>query len=1539
MLYLWVYARELARAEKARRMKKVLKTSALTLAVLMSVLLVLLVILMSPPVQTALSRKVLAALEENIDGRLHVGKISVRPFDAIVIEDAVLVDDHPYSSPGHPSMHPADTIAHAGYISVVFNVWGFLRGEAASLSDLVVRDGSFCLVNEPGTSNIKRVFGKKKKDKETKPGQEPPDRPFLRVGRLNIDSFRFRLMNFRNPKPDRDRAMNWTNLDIRDICLKAHDVSLTGLITEGTVDHLEARERSGYVINHGSGKARVYNMETRVENLVIRDLWSDLHLPYYRMSMEKGESSLGPFTDEVYLDAEIAPSRLNVESIAYFAPTLHKMNVVTNIKEAKVHGYVNDLTVNGFKFETPEGDLSGEVDGTITAVEDERAMRTDYDIRHLSFTSAGITRFIRGWAPGMQMDFGKYGKGERYSFSGSIRGLLDKAAISGTIRPSSGGALRTKLNFRNLITGEGKPILISGTVGSENLNLGRLSGAKSLGACSMQGVFHAGIGRDVTVKLDSLKISRLGFMGYDYKGLLAAGTFSERAFNGTVFCNDPNLGFMLGGRFSVSDKTGGGAYKFTASVTHANLHELHIDGRSTSRLSFHTDADFKTLKGGDVLGNIKFTGVTLTDPDGKHDIGTVSIDSYIKDDVNRINLNSTLATLSYSGTGFLDSFISDLAATSAGRELPALYRGDVPRWSGNTYEVTLRTLDSKELLTFIKPGLYLANGSLLKVRIGEGGVLEGRITSQRLALGERFIKDADLSFGNEGGFLSAELHAEEIKFSPLRTYVNRLIFYAEDDRLGLGFSYGDENEAPGKGELNIRGILRRDILEGLSLDADILPSGFTVSGESWKLAQTPLSLGSRGIKIGELSLSNDSGRICLSGGWSRSETDTLKIGLENFDISTVEGFTGRELGIKGTANGTAFITSPSRSGLPAILANMSISEAGFGGKELGLVKIGSMWDTSSEGYKFLCRSNLEGKRVIDLLGLYAPATDGITADLRLDGLSLGHFKPLLSSVFSEFDGSLSGALHVGGTLARPELSAPGMKLKEGLIRIGYTNVPYKVSGEIDVTSYGVFMDKLAVSDRHGASGRLSGGIKWSHLKDFYLDLGATMEGLEVTDVQETAGLPFYGNLKAGGNLRITGPFDALLLEADASTTGEGQLHIPINSSAGSSRSDLLTFKEAVSLDHIDPYEQLMASMRGRGQRESRFGTRISVKAHPGVEALIEIDKDEGNVISGRGSGFVELTVNPVDGSFSIGGDYNITDGTYHFVALGLAKRDFTIQQGSKVKFAGDVMDTDLDIDALYRIKTSLSTLLADTSATSSRRTVDCGIHISGRVKAPVISFSIDVPDIDPTTKARVESALGTEDKLQKQFLSLLISGGFLPDEQSSIVNNSSMLGTTVADMMAGQLSNILQRLKIPIDLGLDYQQNSGGADIFDVAVSTQLFNNRISVNGSIGNRQYGTTSRQEVVGDVDVEIKIDRAGTLRGSVFLHSADQYTNYLDNLQRTGVGIAYQREFNTFGDLFRSLFPFAFKKQPAGTGAAATVPKTTLIIESEEEEEDDK
>ncbi|MBR1538888.1 MAG: hypothetical protein IJ636_05205, partial [Bacteroidales bacterium] len=70
-------------------------------------------------------------------------------------------------------------------------------------------------------------------------------------------------------------------------------------------------------------------------------------------------------------------------------------------------------------------------------------------------------------------------------------------------------------------------------------------------------------------------------------------------------------------------------------------------------------------------------------------------------------------------------------------------------------------------------------------------------------------------------------------------------------------------------------------------------------------------------------------------------------------------------------------------------------------------------------------------------------------------------------------------------------------------------------------------------------------------------------------------------------------------------------------------------------------------------------------------------------------------------------------------------------------------------------------------------------------------------------------------------------------------------------------------------------------------------------------RQYLSSSNSDIVGDLDIEIKLNRQGQVRLTLFSHSADQFSNYLDQSQRNGAGIVYQEDFNTLRELWRKIF----------------------------------
>ena len=128
----------------------------------------------------------------------------------------------------------------------------------------------------------------------------------------------------------------------------------------------------------------------------------------------------------------------------------------------------------------------------------------------------------------------------------------------------------------------------------------------------------------------------------------------------------------------------------------------------------------------------------------------------------------------------------------------------------------------------------------------------------------------------------------------------------------------------------------------------------------------------------------------------------------------------------------------------------------------------------------------------------------------------------------------------------------------------------------------------------------------------------------------------------------------------------------------------------------------------------------------------------------------------------------------------------------------------------------------------------------------------------------------------------------------------------MVEIMSGQINNVLQRLKIPVDVGFGYQEMQTGENLFDISLSTQLFDNRVIVGGNFGNRRYSTgNTGGDFMGNLDLQVKLDPEGKFRFNVFSHSADEFTSYLDYSQRNGIGVSFQKEYPNFKDFVRNVF----------------------------------
>jgi len=131
---------------------------------------------------------------------------------------------------------------------------------------------------------------------------------------------------------------------------------------------------------------------------------------------------------------------------------------------------------------------------------------------------------------------------------------------------------------------------------------------------------------------------------------------------------------------------------------------------------------------------------------------------------------------------------------------------------------------------------------------------------------------------------------------------------------------------------------------------------------------------------------------------------------------------------------------------------------------------------------------------------------------------------------------------------------------------------------------------------------------------------------------------------------------------------------------------------------------------------------------------------------------------------------------------------------------------------------------------------------------------------------------------------------------------------------ASQISDV-------IDVGVKYR----AADAFseeelELALSTRLFNDRVSVDGNVGvSGSNNNQNTSNLVGDFNVEAKISQDGRFRFKAFNKTINSsILNNYNSPYTQGIGFFYREEFDTVGELFRRYMNKLGRKNPPLEGS---------------------
>lgn len=1450
-----------------------------------------------PIVQTSLVKKAGSIVSKKIDGDISIGRVYLSLPNRLIIKDI------------HVSQaNPQDTVLHLDKFLVHVSVPSLIQGNI-HIKRVLLEGGKFNLYEVDSlTTNLQKMLKplSSKEKQEKAEADSSAAKPDIRADRVQLRNFAF---SFHDKWPKKKvqfkskKAIDYDNIDLYDMNLDIRNLKYKDSLLL-TINNLSTRELKGFHIKTFSGDLSLTDHWIHINNLRYNDEYSDLYADEFALIYESFKD-FGKFTKKVAFDAKFNHTLLDFRTLEYYGDVTDitlKLDITGHVTGPVKNLRSKHLTVRSA--DKTKIDLSFWLSGLPRF----RESIIDVKIDNLTTNSSDIAEIIsQVSASANKKKIKSIAEGQTIRFNGSMVGMYDDLMAHGQLNTESLGSAELNLVVESP---EKKHYQIAGHVGSYELDLGGILNSKSIGKLSCQIAMLADLNKGKRkIEIDSLTISRLGLLGYDYGNMSVDGVLTNEDFKGSIVSRDPNLDFDFSGEVAFRNRTDDredDKYKFILNINKANLDEINLEKRD-SWLELHLNSDFTISRKGELFGNAHIGTFKTRVENETYDIGEAVLRAYLSEGRYLMRFNSSFAEMRYRGSAFLGDFISSVTNLAGRRTMPNLLGKDDGKGLGNDYSFSIKTGDMRPLCQFFAPELYISNGTQIDLGVSKLNQIECKLKSNFISLGKKYIKDIDTDIHSVADTLQLKLKTSMMEFGKFIMENDSLSVNLNDNMASIDFGFGNIND---NGSPITRARLQADVtVPGSGTNnpykaiVDIKSSNIDLKQHNWMIMPSSISIAKGMIDIDRFTLANGNQSIAVDGRISDNILDTLSARIQNLDLSVVDVFA--PFGLKGTLDGSGEAMGI-RGHNPGAIMDFKAEHLAIKDEEVGSMTVKSLWNSVSEQFDVQVKNTTaSGKQALIAEGYIKPDKRSLQVKASMDSFRVGLVEPLLTGIVSDLEGTMSGDFDISGSFDKLSVNTSNARLNNLACKVDYTQVPYILDGSFTMNDKGLRFTDMAVKDTFGNQGTVGGGISYENFKNIRLNIRFRLKEMHALNTGSQDNSSFYGKAFASGTVGITGPMDKIHLGINITTDPQSQVHIKLGSS-GKEHQALLTFiGNEEKLNEYDSLRTVNAQNRVKVKKSS-LDVGVNVTATPDAELVIDLGSTISDGIKARGSGLAAMTVDS-ENNFLIKGDYTIQEGEFRLNLMDITSKNFLIRNGSSLGFVGDIMQTNLDLTATYRTKASLNTLLGD-SKSSGRRTVDCGIGINGKLSNPEIGFDITIPDLDPSTLSRVESTLNTEDKRMKQVLALLVSGAFVPDSESGIVNNTSILYSNATEIMANQFNNIFRQLDIPIDLGFSYQPGAEGkmeGNMFDVAISTQIFNNRVTINGNLGNRRNISSSKNDFVGDIDVEVKINKSGKFRGTIFSHSADQYSNVLDQSQRTGVGLSIQEDFDNFQELIRSLF----------------------------------
>jgi len=1448
-----------------------------------------------PPVQTVLVKRVSVELSQKLGFKVQLKNIYINWFNIIYIKGLSVTDKF-----GTP-MIVADKL------NIRFKLKNLLvrniKVEGASIDG-----GEVHLVVHKEDENLNITEFIEKIQELTNDGDttRSPNPVAFVISRVNLRNYSFRYTD--QTADSIHDAFDYYHFHLGNLNISADRLRSRRDTFEVNIINSNALESKSRIPIHTlKGFYRYTKHDMFLENMDVKV--GSSHLKNYFRFEYKTTADFKKFNSNVRMKANLDSSVIYTDDVAWFAPTLKPMKDIWTLS-GRFDGTVNHFDVKNLRAFTLAGSkLRGNL--SMTGLPDVDNTFMWIDMKKASFQP----RDIAYWAgEEAELYLNRLGS---INTSSNFTGFTHDFVIKGLFETQLGNLD----SYLHLIFPKNQPPTYKGHVISSGFGLGGLLGDHSAIQNMAIDAELDGTGFEperARLKFQG-KIPYIEYQGKPIRNIEADIFYHSLKWSGKLASNDTNLHVKFQGFGDLSAKNRFGVVNGQAY----NINLKHFGfSEKPANFKFELDADVQNLNPAEAKGYVivkNFQG-SIGDKVLKADV--ISGRSTFEDGHVNFFFNSDFFDFKLEGNFDYLNVINDLKVFGLQHVLlinnqtvlqEKLYNKAKHKKTDKEYQVDFTLVENnvQPLLDFLSLPIEL-----------------------------KLKKPIEGSFLNNHGNYVAELTTEisQIALGDYRFMNNNLdvvssVSKTNSQVLSSVEFYSDEQNAPGfpptknlstvvqwmNQKLNFNLILNqksrdnKGILAGSvsflpqEVMVELLPTKFRLLNQDWELGKD-IQLHiypNQNMLLERFLVSSGEQKIEASGPITNDSDDKFNVKCIQLESAIFKPFIGIELHGKLDAyiQITKALTDP-------FLQGKVDADSLF----LGKVLIGEL-HANSDFIPATNRLSIEGnisrdkQVVVNANGFVDLSREkGLKIDMKLNNARFQLLEPFLLDLASDLKGVVRGNVSLFGTLNDPKLNG-NLYIQGGSFKVDLLNTVYTFSDSAKITDRYIDVSGVRLFDEDRNKAVLTKArLNHKFFRDFYLDVQGSYKQFKVLNTTLKDNNLYFGTAIVTGTTEIIGPFNDLLLRANAKTNAGTKIYLPFGETdAVRATEDYITFKKkesqtSISLDTI--------------KKVSVSGIKLDFNIDVTEDAYGEIilDQTTGDIIKAVGSGKMKMTFDS-KGEFKLLGEYVIKRGQYTFTSFNIFNKNFEISPGSTIVWSGDPFDGQTDIVARYSLSTSLAPLvpvlgnedLLQRPEIRRRYPVDVKMILKGALLTPDITLGIDIIDypknsILATYVTNFQTRVQTdEQELNRQVFSLLVLRSFMGE---NAVQGNIQPANSLSELLSNQLSNWLSKVDENLDISVDLSGLSqSSVNSFNVRFSYTLLKGRLRItrDGSINNTQNQSTA-SAIAGDWTIEYMLTSDGKFRAKMFHRNNLNVTNSLNtNNTSQGASIMHTQSFNSVKELF--------------------------------------